>query len=167
MATQRIIFPVQSAKLVGSTEDGASYITNPAGIDGGQNTWALLFDASTQESATWNFQVPGNYTSSPSMNVQYTMASAVANSINLDIDIKAMSSGNPNSTGVAFDTATRFVSTVPSSAGFIKEITESLTTGSIAADRYAVLRIERIVGSSDDTAAGDCEVRALTFEYST
>lgn len=167
MSVQRIIFPVQSAKIVGSTADGASYITNPAGIDGGQNTWALLFDASTQETALWTFQVPGNYTGSPSANIQYTMASAAANSINLDIDIKAMSSGNPNSTGIAFGTATRFVSTVPTSAGFIEEIVSSLTTGSLAADRYAVLRMERVVGSSDDTAAGDCEVRSLTMEYST
>jgi hypothetical protein len=168
MATQRIILPVQSAKIVGSTVDGLSYIDNPAGIDGGQNTWALLFDASTDESALWSFQVPGNYTGSPSVNIQYTMASAVANDIDMRIDTKAISSGNPNSTSVTgFSTETSFTETVPSSAGFISEIAAAISTAGIAADRFMVLRLSRQTTSANDTAAGDVEVRALTMEYST
>ena len=168
MATQRIIIPVQSAKIVGSTADGsASYIDNPAGIDGGQNTWALLFDASTDESATFNFQVPGNYTGSPSVNLMYTCAVA-ANDIGMRIDTKVISSGNPNSTSVTgFSTETSFTQTVPSSAGFISEITAAISTGGIAADRFAILRLSRQTTSANDTAAGDAEIRAITMEYST
>ena len=166
MAIQRLIIPVQSAKLVGSTEYGPSFITNPAGIDGGQNTWALLFDPSTQETATWGFQVPGNYTGSPSGNIIYSAASSVG-SINIDIDMKASTGGNLNSTTIAFGAAARFVSTVPGSTGDFKEVTQALTTGDLKADAYAVIRANRIVGSSDDTATGALAMRALTFEYST
>jgi len=166
MAIQRLIFPVQSAKIVGSTVDGANYITNPAGIDGGQNTWALLFDASTAEQATWTFQMPSNYTDSPSANIQFTMTSS-SGSVDFNIDTKGLSSGNPNSTVPGFATATSFAVAVSSSVGFIQEITASLTTGTLAADRFIVLRLSRAVASSSDTASGDAEVRALTFEYST
>ena len=169
MATQRLIIPVQSAKLVGSTVDGSlSFIDNPAGIDGGQNTWALLFDASTDESATFNFQMPGNYTGNPSVNLMGTMASAVANDIDMRIDSKVLSSGNPNSTSVTgFSTETSFTTTVPSSAGFIFEMTAAISTGDFAADRFATLRLARQTTSANDTAAGDIEIRALTLEYTT
>jgi len=168
MAVQRLIIPVQSAKIVGSTVDGASYIDNPAGIDGGQNTFALLFDASTDESATWTFQVPSNYTGSPSVNLMYTMASAVANDIDMRVETRSMSSGEPNSTSVfGFSTETSFSETVPSSAGFISEITAAISTDNLAADRFAILRLSRQTTSGDDTAAGDVEIRALTMEYST
>ena len=168
MATQRLIFPIQSAKIVGSTADGtASYIDNPAGIDGGQNTWALLFDASTDESATFNFQVPSNYTGSPSVNLMYTCVVA-ANDIDMRIDTKVISSGNPNSTSVTgFSAETSFTQTVPSSAGFISEITAAISTGGFAADRFATLRLARQTTSANDTAAGDVEIRSLTLEYTT
>ena len=49
------------------------HITNPAGIDGGQNRWYLTFDDSTKESAEWQFIMPSTYNSGLTVKIIYSM----------------------------------------------------------------------------------------------
>lgn len=163
MATGRIILPVQGAKI------GGSFITLGAGIDGGAGAWKVLFDASQTESILFQFKMPSDYASAPVLKLQYAMASAVADKIDLEVDVMAVADGE-DIDSASFDTINEIVggTTVPGTAGFVDTISISLTNNdSVAADELVLIRIHRDHDDGDDTATGDLELLSVSLEYTT
>lgn len=165
MATGTVILPVQSAKISGT------FITAGAQLDGGSGAWKLLYDASSTESALWQFRLPTNYSSSPVLKIQYAMASATSNKIDLECDIMAVTDADSQDVDSAsFDSINEITggTTVPGTAGYIDEISLTLSNvDSWAANDFVLLRLHRDHDDGDDTATGDCEVLAVSLEYTT
>lgn len=165
MATGNIILPIQSAKIAGA------YITAGAQIDGGSGAWKLLFDASTKESAIWQFRLPDNYASTPAIKLLFSMASATSNKVVLDAEIYAVTSGDSQDIDSAsFDSSNQDGAgvTVPGTAGYVGVITFSLTNAdSMAAGDLIILRVNRLVADGNDTATGDLELLAASVTYTT
>lgn len=162
MANGTVILPVQSAKLSGS------FIALPARINGGSNSWSLLFSATQTESALFQFRMPENYTSTPVLKVQYTMASATSGSIDLEVEVMALSDGESDPDVASFDSVNEIAggTTVPGTAGILDEISITLTNAdSVAANDFVLIRINRDHDDVDDDATGDLEVRNITLEY--
>lgn len=163
MATAAIILPVQSAKISGA------FITAGAQIDGGDGAWKLLFDASSTESGLWMFRLPSNYASAPVAKIQYAMASATADKVDLEVEVMAVADGEDIDTA-SFDSVNEVAggTTVPGTAGFVDSISISLANAdSMAAGELIVLRINRDHDDGDDTATGDLELLSVTLEYTT
>jgi len=165
MATGTVILPVQGAKI------GGSYILAGAQIEGGQATWKALFDASATESILFQFRVPANYSSSPVLKIQYSMASATSGGVDFECEVMCVTTGDAQDTDAgSFDTVNEVTGgdTVPGTAGYMKEVSITLTNAdSIAAGDLILLRINRDHDDSDDTATGDAEILAVSFEYTT
>lgn len=163
MVTASLILPVQSAKI------GGAYITAGAGIDGGSGAWKLLFDASTTESALWQFKMPDNYASAPVAVIQYSMASATADKVDWEVEVMAVADGE-DIDSASFDSVNEVGggTTVPGTAGFVDTISIALANNdSVAADELVIIRVNRDHDDGDDTATGDAELLTLTIEYTT
>ena len=163
MATATIILPVQSAKISGS------FITAGAGISGGDGAWKLLFDASSTESALWQFKMPSNYASGLTAKLQYSMASATADKVDWEVEVMAVADGEDIDTA-SFDSVNEVAggTTVPGTAGFVDTISITLTNAdSIAANELCIIRVNRDHDDDDDTATGDAELLTLSLEYTT
>lgn len=160
MATGTVILPVQSAKLPG---------TNPAAIDAGENNWRLLFDAATDESCLWQFRMPTNYSSAPVLKIQYSMNSATSGAVYFQASVMAVSDGDAADINTdSYDTANSGNATVPGTAGYLDEISITLTNAdSVAANDLCKIKLNRDADNASDTAAGDAEVVAVSFEYTT
>lgn len=130
----------------------------------------LLFDASTKEMAYWGgFRMPSDYASAPVMIVQYKMASATSGGIALTANLAAITPGDTTDADAkalaADNTATQ---TVPTTAGYVKEVSIPLTNAdSLAAGDWVVARLAREVANASDTATGDLEVISASLEYTT
>lgn len=165
MSTGTIILPVQAAKI------GGSFITNPARINGGSNAWSLLFSATQTESGLWQFRMPENYASGLIAKLQYSMASAVANKVDLEVEVMAISDGDAQDVdGASFDSVNEVAggTTVPGTAGYLDEISISLSNDdNVAAGDLVYIRVNRDHDDADDTASGDLELRAFSLEYTT
>ncbi len=165
MTTGTIILPVQAAKI------GGAFITNPAQINGGSNGWSLLFDASQTESAVWQFRMPQDYASALVAKLQYTMASATADKVDLEVEVMAVTDGDAADVDTASFAAVNEISggtTVPGTVGYLDEISITLSNDdSVAAGDLTIIRINRDHDDGDDTATGDLELRNFTLEYTT
>lgn len=160
MATGTIIIPVQGAKLPTS---------NPAQIDGGQNRWYLLFDATTGESVQWQFRMPTDYVSGLVLKLQYSMASATTGGVAFDASVAAITDGDSEDIESAgFASVNTGTATVPATAGYLDEISITMTNAdSLAANDLLMLKIARDPTNGSDTATGDAELAAISIEYQT
>jgi hypothetical protein len=118
----------------------------------------------------WCFRMPLDYASAPVLKVQYKMTSATSGGVAFTANIAAVTPGDAtdvDAKALASDnTATD--ATVPGTAGFLKEISITLTNAdSLAAGDFVIVRLAREVANATDTATGDCEVPAVTLEYTT
>jgi len=156
-ATGTILLPVQAAKLPAS---------NPARIDGGQNRWYLLFDAATSQSGQWQFRLPANYSSGLTAKIQYAMASATSGNVIFRVSVMAVSDGDAADVETdSFATAnTSATTTVPGTAGYMDEISVSLTNddGAAAGD-LIIIKLDR--DAATDSATGDAEVFNVVLEF--
>ena len=163
--TGTIILPVQSAKI------GGSFVTLPAQINGGSNGWSLLFDASQTESAVWQFRMPVDYASDLVAKLQYTMASATADKVDMEVEIMAITDGDGADVDTASFDSVNEVSggtTVPGTAGYLDEISITCSNAdSLAAGDLIIVRVNRDHDDTDDTATGDLELRNFSLEYTT
>lgn len=159
MATGTIILPVQAAKLPTS---------NPAALDASETNWRLLFDATTSESCVWQFRMPVNYASGLTAKLQYSMASATSGTVAWDVYVMAVSDGDAadiNTESYATVNTSGGV-TVPGTAGYLDEISVTLTNAdSVAAGDFTKIKVGRDVAT--DTATGDAELVCLSLEYTT
>lgn len=161
MATATILLPVESAKLPS---------TAAAGIDGGNNQWYLLFDDTTVEKCRWQFRMPGDFSSTLAAKIQYSMASATSGLVAFNVYIMAISDGDSADIDTdSFDSANVGYATVPGTAGYLDEISISLSSAdSVAAGDLVIVQLERAADqTSIDTATGDSEVVTFSLTYTT
>jgi len=163
MAKGTIMLPVTAAKISGD------FITNPARIDNGLGGGALLFAADQTESAMWVFRMPENYGSALTAKLQYSMASATSGKVDMEVEVMAVSDGDSQDLDTASFAAVNEIAggtTVPGTAGYLDEISITLSNAdSLTAGDLVYIRINRDHDDTDDTAAGDLEMRALSLEY--
>lgn len=160
MATGTIILTVESIKLPA---------TNPVAIDAAETNWRLLFDATTDEAGWWQFRMPQNYASAPVLKVQYSMASAITGAVYFQVQVMAVSDNDAADINTeSYDTANSGNATVPATAGYLDEISVTLTNAdTLAAGDYTKIRLNRDADNASDTATGDAEVVAVSLEYTT
>lgn len=163
MATGTIILPVQSAKI------GGAFVSTGAQIEGGAGQWKLLYDASQGETGIWQFRLPANYSTTPTIKLQYVMASATSGGVVFDVDIMAVSDGDAVGIGTAsFDAINTGSAIVANTAGYMQELSLTLlTVDSMLAGDLVCLRVTRDVADAGDTATGDMQLLAASFEYTT
>lgn len=130
----------------------------------------LAFDASQLEQCMWSFRMPADYSSSPVLKVLFKMASATSGNViiigrlaavtdgdSADVDAKAFASANTSS-----------ATAVPGTAGYLKEISLTLTNAdSVAAGDLVIAYVARDGASGSDTATGDLELVAAAITYTT
>ena len=139
--------------------------TNPAGLEYTNALPHLLYDDTTSELVYWVFRLPSDFSSAPLLKVQYTMASATTGTFGVSVSIMAVSDGDAADVDTeSYDTANSpSASTVPGTAGHLDEISVTLTNAdSMAAGDLLFIKLARNIA---DTATGDAEVRAISFEY--
>lgn len=164
MATGTVILPTIGANVT------SDFLTTACGLDPTESGGKLLFDDTTDESCLWSFRLPENYSSAPVLKVQYAMASATSGNIILNAEVMAVSDGDSADTDTAsFDTANASSTTaVPATAGYLDEISITLTNAdSMVANDLVNIRLTRDADNASDTATGDCEVVAVSLEYTT
>lgn len=139
--------------------------TNPAGLAYDNALPHLLFDDTTSEIVYWVFRLPSDFSSAPVLKVQYSMASATSGTFGVSVSIMAVSDGDAADVGTeSYDTANSPTAvTVPATAGYLDEISATLTNAdSMAANDLVFIKLARNIA---DTATGDAEVRAISLEY--
>jgi hypothetical protein len=127
---------------------------------------ALGYDASTSETAYWTFVAPQGITGTLTAVITYAMASATTGGVAFDVAIEAITAGDATDTDAttSFATVNTGTDTVPGTAGYIDQVSVTLTnTDSVAANDYVRLSVARAVANGSDTATGDCYVLAVEF----
>lgn len=158
-----VIFPIQSAKISGTGAIASSF----AEIEGGALPWKVLFDASQTESALFQFKVPDDYSSNPTLKCLYAMASGTSASINLECDVMSVSAGDSaDIDATSFATGNEISATVPATAGYVGSAYITLTNNdSMAAGDVVIFRINRDHDDAQDTATGDLELLTAALMY--
>ena len=157
MATGTIMLPVGSPSEMTTQIDQAKDLR-------------LLFDAGTVEHAVWQFRMPANYASALVAKIQYTMASATTGKVDFEVSVMAVTDAEAQDLDAdSYDSVNAANATVPGTAGYLDEISITLTNAdSVAVGDYVRIKLERDADDgTDDTAAGDCEVRNFVVEYTT
>lgn len=127
---------------------------------------ALAFDASTDEAARWSFIAPQSLSGTLTLVVTYIMASATSGAVRFQAQLEAVTDGDTTDldAGDSFDTANSNGETVPGTAGYISQLSITLTNAdSITAGDLARLSLNRDADgtSGTDDATGDCYVLAV------
>lgn len=125
----------------------------------------LAYDAATQETAQWTGIAAQGFTGTVTAVITYMMASATANLVDFEVSLEAVTDGDATDldAGDSFDTVNSGNATVPATAGYIDQLSITLTNAdSIAAGDYFRLRVARDADdATNDTATGDCYVLAV------
>lgn len=173
MATGTILLPIGAAIIPdGSASNAAPAIQRVKSSAGAPTPYFLqaAFDASTDEILMWSFRMPADYASSPVLKVQYKMASATSGDVIIAGYVMAVTPGDAQDVDAdAFATVnTSSATTVPGTAGYLGEISLTLTNAdSVAAGDFVVVRLSRDADNGSDTATGDMEVVAVAIQYTT
>jgi len=157
--TGYIQLPVQSLKLP----------TNAVSIDASELTWKALYDDGVPKAGYWNILVPGDYSSSPVLRVNFSMTSATSNNVVWVGRVMTITSGDSADVDtLSFDTSNSQVVSVPGTAGHLKQFTITLSNNdSISANDHALIYISRDASHASDSASGNAElVGTVSFEYS-
>lgn len=127
----------------------------------------LLFDATTEEWCCWQLRMPADYASGLTCKVQYLMASATSGGVAWDVRVSATSDGDSQDVDAQdFGSANVGTATVPGTAGYLDEVSVTLTNAdSVAAGDFVVIRVARAVANGADTATGDAEFLGCAIEY--
>lgn len=146
---------------------GPQDATNPPELAFEGNRPYLLFDGTTDELILRSFRLPDDYASGLTIKVQYSMVSATTNNVAIRTRVMATADGEDIDTDNYAAVEASADATVPGTAGLMDEISEALTTPTIAAGDYIALEIGRENGTSGTNATGDMEVWAMSLEYTT
>jgi len=126
----------------------------------------LAFDASTDETAYWTFIAPQGITGTITLVLTIAMASATSGAVGFQAQLEAITNADATDTDAttSFDTVNNSASTtVPATAGYIKQISITMTNAdSIAAGDLVRLSINRDADGSaiTDSATGDAYLLA-------
>ena len=129
----------------------------------------LTFDTTNEEWCTWQFRMPDDYASGLTAKVQYKMASATSGGVAWDVRVAAVSDGDSTDVDAkAFSSANVGTATVPGTAGYLDEVSITVTNAdSVAAGDFVVVRLARATANGSDTATGDAEFVAMNLSYVT
>jgi uncharacterized protein YjiK len=155
-----INLPVQSAKLP---------ITSSARIDAGDTGWKLLFDPTSNQSASYQFLVPHDYYNKPTASLTFAMASTQTgtNAVAWKVNVYVPSGEDVQTPSVASNIFTSSL-TNNQAAGIPTYATIGLLNDDgMSAGEYCWINIERIANAAVDTATGDVEMVSLAFVYNT
>ena len=169
--TESLFLPVTTAKLTGGfvvrTPTSGDATTQGAELTGGEGNWRMLFDATTDEGAVWQFRLPDYWTGHSEVNIFYTMASATASEVEFEVDVMCITDGDSadiataSFVGVAVGSAT-----VPGTAGYPDEVSVTVTDDSCAAgDMIFVYLSTDADDATNDDATGDREVVGVEYEF--
>lgn len=125
---------------------------------------ALAFDAATDETVYWTFIAPQGITGTITVVVSYVMASATTGAVYFQAALEAITDGDATDLDAttSFDTANTGSATVPATAGYVDQISITMTNAdSIAAGDYVRLSLNRDANNASDTATGDAYVLAV------
>ncbi len=126
----------------------------------------LAFDASTDETCYWTFVAPQGLTGTITLVLTIAMASATSGTVGFQAKLEAITDADATDTDAAtsFDSVNNSASTtVPGTAGYIKQISITMTNAdSIAAGDYVRLSVNRDADGSaiTDSATGDAYLLA-------
>jgi hypothetical protein len=124
----------------------------------------LAFDAATDETAYWTGIAPQGITGTITVVVTYAMASATSGNIYWQAQLEAITAADATDTDAttSFDTANSGNGAVPATAGYIAQISITMTNAdSIAAADYFRLSVNRDADNASDTATGDAYLLAV------
>lgn len=129
----------------------------------------LAFDAAADEWVTWQFRIPDDYASGPTLKIQWKATSATSGVVVWDARVSATSPGDSQDVDAQdFDSANTANGTAPSTAGYLVETSITLTNAdSLAAGDFVVIRLCRVGSSGSDTATGDAEMMVASLTYTT
>ncbi len=126
----------------------------------------LAFDPSTDETCYWTFIAPQGLTGTLIAVITYMMASAVSGAVYFQAALEAVTDGDATDLDAttSFDTANSGNATVPGTAGYIDQISITLTNNdSVAAGDLVRLALNRDADNASDNATGDAYVLAVEF----
>ena len=124
----------------------------------------LAFDAGTDETAYWSFIAPQGITGTITCVVTYAMASATTGAVYWQAALEAITAADAVDTDAttSFDTANSGNGTVPATAGYMQQISITMTNAdSITAGDYVRLSVNRDADNASDTATGDAYLLAV------
>ena len=140
-----------------------------ASIDGGSGPWKLLFDATTDEAAVWDWVLPDDWAAHGTLVVIFSMASATANEVEWEAAIQCVTPGD----AADIDThsiaagATAGGNTVPGTAGHTDSSAVTLTDDSCATGDLIYFYVSTDADdATNDDATGDRELLAVEYNYS-
>lgn len=169
MTTGRVILPIPGGVAPDTSPAGReSYVSTAAPTAGTPPPKGVqyTFDGATDEYWMWNFQLPSDYLSGGVVKLVWAARTVTGDvlwkaGIN-SIDPSAEDFGASVFNGADFAAA----STVPTTMGWVKETTVTLTATGLNASEQVTIFIGRNASSATDTASGgDALLRAATFEY--
>ena len=142
--------------------------TSPPGmrVEDGRVEW--LFDADADEKLNWTFRLPQDYASGGTAQIQFKMASAVADEVVWSGRVYAVTPGDAEDVDTAgFGAAVTDTETVPGTAGHLDEASIALNMDGAAAGDLVQLELMRDADNGADNAVGDAELVNLSLEYTT
>lgn len=126
----------------------------------------LAFDAATNESAVWSVRLPADWTGTPNFTVQGFMASAVAGTVDVTVEIQAVTpldALNLNTTASYAAANSVTGTTVPAATGNLFKVDFASLTNFDSGAAGDWLRLKLTRGATGDTAAGDWYMVAATL----
>ena len=166
-----IPLPVQSAKITGGfvvrTPTGGDASTQGAQIDAGDGNWRLLFDATTDEAAVWQFELPSYWDAHGTIDIDYTMNSATTLEVEFEVDIMCSSDGDSADVGTAsFPGVAVGSATVPGTSGYPDTISITPTDDSCAGNDIMWIYLSTDANdATNDDATNDREVIGVTYNF--
>ncbi|UWZ37862.1 hypothetical protein Drose_06190 [Dactylosporangium roseum] len=127
----------------------------------------LLYDAASEEWASWAFRMPADYASAPVLKVQFKMTSATSGDVVWAAQVAAVTDGDATDVDAkVFAVANTATVTVPGTVGYLKEASITIANAdSLAAGDFVVVRLARQGAAAGDTATGDAEMVGAALTY--
>ena len=169
--TESINLPVYSAKLTGAfvvfTPPTADACTAGAQIDAGDGNWRLLFDATTDECAMFQYVLPDYWAAHSELKIFYTMTSATANEVDFEAAVMCVTPTDAADVGTAgFANVATASDTVPGTVGYLDSVSVTITDDSCAGGDIMFVVISKDANDATlDDATGDTEVVGVVYEF--
>lgn len=143
--------------------------TNPPapGLDQGTNqTWRMLFDDSTNETAYYQFTLPDRYFTNANLMISWSVLASVANKSNVfKVACMVIPAAGGTSVNVDSYNATNSFTNIVMSVGYVTNTVISCNIGSALPNDFIKLKLWREGADAFDNNSGDTAVHSLLFEY--
>jgi hypothetical protein len=169
MSTTRILLPNEEAVLPTSNPATLTKVTGTGTAPTNAPVVTankLTFDQTTDQTGMWTFRLPSDYLSGGSVFIKWS-ADVNTGAVIWKAGIAAIVDGVTNLLSVAAFNAADLSATVtvPGTIGFTTETSWGLTATGVLASQLVCVFIGRRAGAAGDTAAGNANLWAAEFEY--